>query len=321
VTVTVGYHASHEQFAPSRLLATVQLAEQAGFDGIMASDHLMPWGARQGQSGYVWSWLGAAMHATSLPFGVVSAPGQRYHPVILAQAMATITELFPDRLWVALGSGENLNEHVTGDPWPVKRVRNERLRECVDIMRALLAGETVEHDGLVRAKQARLYVDIEDPPAFIGAAVSVETAGWVGSWADGMVTINQPHDHLRRMIAAFRAGGGEAKPMAIQVHVSWAPTDDEALAAAHDQWATNVFPSALAWNLETPEQFDAAAERVRPEDMCEAVVVTSDASRLANTLRSYLDLGFSSLYVHQVGPDQERFIEAFSRDVLPDLRS
>src|SRR5690606_13132317 len=145
----IGFHASHEQIAPAELLDAVVLAEQAGFTAAMCSDHFTPWSERQGQSGFAWSWLGAALQATSLPFGVVTAPGQRYHPAIVAQAIGTLASMYEGRFWAALGSGENANEHITGDAWPRKELREERLLECVDVIRALLAGETVSHDGLV----------------------------------------------------------------------------------------------------------------------------------------------------------------------------
>src|SRR5690606_27162420 len=123
-----GYHASHEQFSPSELLALVKLAEKAGFDAAMCSDHFTPWSERQGQSGFAWSWLGAALQATdSLSFGMVNAPGQRYHPAIIAQAIATLSEMFPSRLWCAFGSGQLMNEHITGQGWISKAERNSRL--------------------------------------------------------------------------------------------------------------------------------------------------------------------------------------------------
>src|SRR5215204_6099896 len=119
----IGFHASHEQIHPAILLDAVRVAEQVGFTAAMCSDHFSPWSERQGHSGFAWSWLGAALQATGLPFGVVNAPGQRYHPAIVAQAAASLAELFPERLWVALGTGEASNEHITGAPWPSKRVR------------------------------------------------------------------------------------------------------------------------------------------------------------------------------------------------------
>src|SRR4030095_16151788 len=132
-----GFHASHEQVHPRELLAAVQPVEGAGFDAAMSSDHFAPWSERQGHSGFAWSWLGAAMQATSLPFGIVNAPGQRYHPAVIAQAAATLCELFPNRFGLALGTGEFSNEHITGDVWPDKRTRQARLAECVAVMRAL----------------------------------------------------------------------------------------------------------------------------------------------------------------------------------------
>src|SRR4028119_1851411 len=141
----IGYHASHEQFPPSELLRYASLAEKAGFEFINCSDHFNPWSVRQGQSGFSFAWLGAAMAGSSLPFGVVCTPGYRQHPAILAQAAATLNEMFPDRFSMALGSGEALNERITGEKWPLKSERNERLRECFDVIKRLLAGETVTH--------------------------------------------------------------------------------------------------------------------------------------------------------------------------------
>ncbi len=164
-----GLHASHEQIHPRPLLDAVVRAEQAGFTAAMCSDHFSPWSERQGESGFAWSWLGAALQATSLPFGVVNAPGQRYHPAIIAQAIGTLAAMYPGRFWAALGTGEASNEHITGDRWPRKDVRNARLRECVEVIRALLAGEEVSHDGLVTVDRARLWTRPEQPPALVGA--------------------------------------------------------------------------------------------------------------------------------------------------------
>lgn len=315
---TVGFHASHEQLPPSRLIAAVKAAEAAGFQAAMCSDHLAPWSERQGHSGHAWSWLGAVMHPTSLPFGVVTAPGQRYHAAITAQAIATLSELFPGRFWAALGSGEALNEHVTGDPWPSKADRDARLLECVEVIRALLRGEEVTHDGRVRIDRARLW-SLPEGPSLFGAAVSQETATVVGGWADGMITVRQPVDVLRRVIDTFREGGGEHKPVAVQVHLSWAEDDDTALAIAHDQWRTNVFGSELAWNLETPPQFEEAAKTVRPEDVTDAVLVSADPAQHVKWLRELADLDVDTLYLHHVGKEQDRFIEVFGEHVLPEV--
>ena len=315
----VGYHASHEQHPPSRLLRDVQRAEAAGFAAVSSSDHLSPWSERQGESGFAWSWLGAAMHATRVPFGVVNAPGQRYHPVVIAQAIATLDELFPGRLWVALGSGEASNEHVTGDRWPPKPARNARLRECVDVIRALLAGEEVSHDGHVRVDRARLWTLPERVPALVGAALSAETARWCGGWADGLLTVHRPPAELRPIVEAFREGGGEGKPVTLQVKVAYAASEDEALAAAHDQWRTNVFDSTLMADLERVEQFEVAATHVRPEDVRASVLVSSDLGWHTARLHEALELA-DDLYLHHVPREQDAFLDAFGERVLPELK-
>jgi probable non-F420 flavinoid oxidoreductase len=315
----IGFHASHEQIPPSELLAAVREAEAVGFERAMCSDHFSPWSERQGESGFAWSWLAAALEATSLPFGVVNAPGQRYHPALVAQAAATLAEMYPGRFWVALGTGEFSNEHITGDPWPDKRTRNARLDECVDVMRALFAGEVVDHDGLVRVDRARLWTLPAEPPPLIGAAVSAETAAWVAGWADGLATIAQPREQLERVVSAFRDNGGEGKTMALQVHLSWAADEDEALRIAHHQWRTNVFSPPLCWDLATVEQFDEAARHVRPEDMRGPVLISSDLARHTEWLRELAELGFDAIYLHHVGQEQRGFIEAFGERVLPEL--
>ena len=315
----IGLHCSHEQIPPSRLLTHLREAEAAGFGAGMSSDHFSPWSERQGESGFAWSFLGAALEATALPFGVVNAPGQRYHPAIVAQAAATLAELFPGRLWVALGTGEASNEHITGEGWPAKATRNARLRECVDIIRALFAGEVVDHDGLVRVDRARLWTLPAEPPSLIGAAVSADTARWCGGWADGLVTLNQPRDALERVVAAFREGGGEGRPLYLQIHLSWAETEAEALRIAHDQWRTNVFRPPLVWDLETVEQFDLAAEHVRPEDVRKSVLVSADLAQHLTWLLEFAEIGFEQIHLHHVGQDLRPFIDAFGERVLPEL--
>ncbi|MPZ74078.1 MAG: TIGR03885 family FMN-dependent LLM class oxidoreductase [Nitriliruptorales bacterium] len=316
---TFGFHASHEQLPPRTLLDDVQQAESAGFGAAMCSDHIAPWSERHGESGFAWSWLGAALASTQLSFGVVTAPGQRYHPAVTAQAIATLAQMFPGRFWAALGSGEASNEHITGDPWPRKDVRDARLLECVEVIRALLRGEEVSHAGLVTVDRARVWSLPDESVPLVGAAVSEQTAGVVGSWADGLITINQPLDTLRRVIAAFREGGGGDKPVYVQVHLSWAPDEDTALGIAHDQWRSNVFGSSLAWNLEMPEQFDAAAKHVRPDEVRGPVLVSSDLSWHVDHLRELAALGVDGLYLHHVGKDQKPFIETFAEYVLPKV--
>jgi probable non-F420 flavinoid oxidoreductase len=317
----IGFHAQHEQAHPRDLRDSAVHAEEAGFDAVMCSDHLAPWSTSQGHSGYTWSWLGAALQATRrVPMGAFHAPGQRYHPVISAQAMATLGAMFPGRFpWVALGSGEALNEHVTGDPWPTKDVRMARLRECVDVMRALWRGEEVSHRGLVVVDRARIWSLPAEPPRLVAGAISPETAAWAADWADGLITVNQSPELLRRMVDAYRDASGRGD-LHLQVHLSCARDDDTALAVACDKWRSNCLPTSLAWELETPEQFEAATKHVPPAEVARNVLVSSDPGALAARLREYQELGFTELYLHPVGADDE-FIDVFGAKVLPQLAS
>lgn len=317
--VTLGYHASHEQHPPGRLRSHLVAAEQAGFTAGMCSDHFHPWSEQQGQSGFAWSWLGAALEATRLPMGVVNAPGQRYHPAIIAQAAATLAEMYPGRFWLAVGSGQDLNEHITGDAWPRKADRNQRLLESVEVIRALWRGETVTHRGAVVVEDAHLYTRPEQPPRLLGAALTPATAEWVAGWADGMITVAKPHEELREIVEAFRAGGGQDKPLALQVQLSYAETEQEALRAAHEQWGTNIFDSPVLATLRMPGDFEAAAEFVEPDDLLGPVNVSSDLSRHAAWLAEYVESGFDELYLHNVHRDQERFVHDFGTSVLAEL--
>ena len=319
---SVGFHASHEQHPPSRLLALVQSAQQAGFQCGMCSDHFNPWGTVQGQSGFAMSWLGAALQAVpQWTFGSVSAPGQRYHPAIHAQATATLAEMFPNRVWFAFGSGQYLNEHITGDRWPTKAERNERLQESVRVIRALWNGETVNERGkYFNVEEAKLFTRPKRAPLIYAAALTEATARFVGGWADGLITVQAEPEKLRKLINAFRDGGGEGKPMSLQVHLAYAKTDEEARSAAHEQWKTNNFESKVLSDIKTPEQFDALGQRVRPEDMDGAVRISSDLKRHVAWLQQDMELGFDHLYLHEAGLDQERFIDAFGAHVLPNLR-
>jgi probable non-F420 flavinoid oxidoreductase len=314
-----GYHASHEQYSPSELLQFVTLAEAAGFQSASCSDHFHPWTDAQGQSGFAWSWLGAALQATSLSLGTVNAPGGRYHPAIIAQAAATLAEMFPRRFWFAIGSGEALNEAITGDPWPHKAERNARLEECADVMRALWRGETVTHRGRVRVQDARLYTLPDSLPPLFGAALSTETAQLVGSWADGLMTLGGPVERIRNIVDAFRRGGGVGKPVYVQHTLSWASSEEAALRGAHEQWRFSALGTELLPTLRTPAEFEAAARFVTPSDVARGVRVSADLGQHAAWLQEYVEEGIDAVYVFNVNREQRAFIDAFGERVLPEI--
>lgn len=317
--VKIGYHASHEQFKPSELLKLVQRAQQAGFTNSLSSDHFFPWSEAQGESGFAWSWLGAAMQATDLEFGIVNAPGQRYHPAIIAQAVATLCEMNPGRFWIAVGSGQLMNEHITGERWPEKKERNERLKESLEIMRALWRGEMVSHKGHVTVQEAKLYTRPDYIPTVIGAALTPETAEFIGGWADGMITVSQPPEKLKKMVEAFHRGGGEGKPLYLKVQVSYDSTQEKALQGAHEQWKNNIFASTLLADIALPKGFDAAGQLVKPDELEPHVRISANPEQHIEWLRKDIELGFSKLFLHNVNLAQEQFIDVFGEKVLPEL--
>lgn len=295
------------------------MAEEAGFTSINSSDHFHPWSNRQGQSGYAFAWLGAAMAQSKLPFGVVCTPGYRNHPAIVAQASATLAEMFPNRFWIALASGEALNERITGEKYPVKSERNARLQECDGIIKRLLRGETVTHFGRVTVEHAKLYTLPPVHPLIIGAAVTKETAAWMGTWADGMITVHQPHEELKAVVDAFRNNGGEGKPVYLKVQLSYAATEQAALEGAHDQWRTNIFHSTVLGDLWQVEQFDELGKFVQPEELHPMVRISADVQQHIDWLAKDLELGFERIILHNVNREQERFIEVFGEKVLPQF--
>jgi coenzyme F420-dependent glucose-6-phosphate dehydrogenase len=317
----IGFHFSHEQFSPGKLLSLVPMVEEAGFQAALCSDHITPWSVKQGHSGFTWSWLGAAMMNSKMSFGTVNAPGQRYHPAIIAQAAATLAEMFPKRFWFAAGSGQLMNEGITGDPWPVKEIRNERLLESAEIMRALWRGETVTHYGFVTVEKAKVYSLPEEPPQLFGAALTPETAHWQGSWADGMITASQPIEKLKEIIKAFREGGGKNKPAYLKIQLSYHKDKDEAFESAWQQWRSNIISTAVQAELRTPEQFDSTSEAVSKDFFSKQVLISNEKKDFIEQLKEYEKLGFERLYLHNVNTYQEEFIKFFGREVLPEFRS
>lgn len=315
----IGFHAAHELYSPSTLLRLVKRAEQLGFQSASCSDHFHPWSDRHSHSGFAWSWLGAALEATSLSAGCVCAPGQRYHPAVIAQAAATLLEMYPGRFWLCVGSGEALNERITGDAWPEKPQRNARLKEAVDVMRALWRGETVTHDGLVRVEKATLYTRPASAPLLVGAALTPETAKWLGGWADGLLTAGAHHDDLRQIVDAFREGGGEGKPVFLQAAISYGQSDEEAISGAFERWRHAGLDLTQLADLATPRDFDDAGATVTKDGLAESLRCSADLNQHIDWLRRDFELGFEAVYLHHVGRDIERFLETFAEHVLPEL--
>jgi len=310
--IEIGYHASHEQFAPSYLQQLAIMAEKAGFAAIHSSDHFHPWSKRQGQSGYSFSWIAATLQVTNLPFSMVCAPGQRYHPAIVAQAIATLAEMFPGRINLELGSGEAINETITGQGWPDKNIRNERLLESARIIRRLLNGEQVSFNGHVDISNARLYTLPQIQPSLFCAAITEATARWAGSWADGLLTTAGDLEEVEKKITAFKENGGAGKPIYLQYAFSYSRSRQTAIAGAYDQWRSNLLPADKLANLHTVEQFDEAAETVTIENIVDSIPLYTDMNELVQKVNSYAGSGVTRIILHNVNRSQEDFINDYA---------
>ena len=317
------YHASQEQFPPSQLLLLAQQAEAAGFDAVFSSDHVQPWAPAQGESALSWTWLAAALQATKrVRFGTITVPGGwRYHPLVLAQGIATLQQMFPGRLpWVALGSGEAVNEALVGQGWPDKAERHQRLRSAASSMRRLLDGECVTEPGPPALEAARLWCRPAARTVLVGAATSVETARWLGGWAEGLLTVASDLQKLRAIIAAFREQAGPTKPVHVKVDLCWAATEQEALQQAWAHWRFNAAGSRANADARQPEDFVRLTANLTPADMRAKLLPAHDLPACIGYLRQVAAMGVDSVDLHHVGPDQQGFIEAFGRHVLPALR-
>lgn len=324
----LGYAAMFEQFTPTDLLRWSRQAEDAGFGGIMASDHFHPWTPQQGQAAFVWAWLGALGAQTSrVAFGTgVTAPGPRYHPAILAQAAATLEAMYPGRFYLGMGAGEALNEHITGDYWPEAPIRLQRLEEGVEIIRRLMTGKVTKYQGThFRLESAKLYTLPTTPPPIYIASSGPLNSERTGRIADGYITVGASDEKIHTLLARFEKGAREAgkdpatMPRIIQLHLSWAESREVAVEQAVREWPNGgmAFPKA---DIRNPEDFAAMAQIVRPENFEGRVFMSADLDAHTAHLQHYIDLGFDQVYVHNVGRNQQAFIEAFGRSVLPRLR-
>jgi len=317
----IGYTLSSEEFGPTELVDVARGAEAAGFDFVSASDHVHPWLPEQGESPFVWGTLGGVAEATTdVDLGVgVSAPAFRMHPVITAQAVATAAAMVPDRdFHFGVGTGENLNEHVTGRRWPEHEVRMEMLVESIEVIRRLLTGEPVSHHGEhFTVENARLYTVPDSPPDICVSAFGETAARRGADHADGFWTVG-PRGEL---LDAYREAGGPDGPAFTQVSVCYADSEAEAVATAHENWRQSALPGELNQLLPTPVHFEQATTLIDEADVREGSIVTSpDADDHVESIQSCLDEGFDRVYVHQIGDEQEACLDFYESEVLPSFR-
>ncbi|WP_328649424.1 TIGR03557 family F420-dependent LLM class oxidoreductase [Amycolatopsis sp. NBC_00348] len=318
---SIGYFLSCEQYGPRELVAQARAAERAGFERLWISDHFHPWNDAQGQSPFVWSVIGALSEAVSLPITTaVTCPTVRLHPAVIAQAAATAAVQLDGRFVLGVGSGEALNEHILGDPWPSAGQRLAMLEEAVEVIRLLHAagarGESISHHGEhYDVVDARIYtVPAEPVPIYVSGfgPQATELAGRIG---DGYCTVVPDADLVR----AFRESGGGGKPVQAGMKVCWDADTDAALDQAHRLWPNDVLPGQLAQILPRPEDFEAATSFVPRADVAEAIVCGDDPKAHAERVRQYVDAGVDEIYVQQVGADHDGFFRGWQEYVLPEF--
>jgi coenzyme F420-dependent glucose-6-phosphate dehydrogenase len=328
--LTVGYAAMLEQFGPQQVVGLTALAERHGFSGCMAADHFQPWVPQQGQAAFVWNVLTAVGERTEGDLGPgVTCPSFRFHPAIVAQAAATLEAMYPGRSWLGVGAGEALNEHIIAGYWPEAAERSLRMFEAIELIKKLfdasLAGKDVKHAGRwFTMESTRLWTMPDVAPPVLVATAGPVNAKKTGRFADGIITVGAPLERIGGLFERFAEGAREAgkdpdtMPKVLQLHLSWDETDELALANAMTEWPNGgmKFPKA---DIRSPFDFEQMAKLVRPEDFEGRMVISSDPDVHRAAIQKFVDLGFDRVYLHNVGRNQERWIEVFGRDVLPKL--
>jgi G6PDH family F420-dependent oxidoreductase len=326
----IGYAAMLEQFAPAEAVALSAYAEEHGFSGVMAADHFQPWVPAQGESSFVWSVLAAIGERTKGDLGPgVTAPTFRWHPAMVAQASATLASMYPGRHWLGLGSGEALNEHIVGQYWPEAPERINRMFEAIEIISKLftasIAGKDVKHSGqFYKLESTRLWTMPEVAPEILIATAGPVTAKRAGRHADGLITVGAPVEKISMLFGKFDEGAKDAgkdpstMPKVLQLHMSWAETDEEAMRNAMVEWPNGgmKFPKG---DIRSPFEFEQIAKLVRPEDFEGRMIISADPDDHRAYIQKFVDLGFDRIYLHNVGRNQRQWIDVFGRDVLPKL--
>jgi G6PDH family F420-dependent oxidoreductase len=313
----IGYSLSAEQFAPHELLDQARRARDAGFTALAISDHFHPWNEAQGNSPFVWSVIGAISQvAPELPLStMVTCPIVRINPVILAQAAATASVLLNGRFIFGVGTGENLNEHVWGAPWPPAKERIERLREAVELMRLLWMGDNIDYVGrFYRAVNARIYtLPDEPPPVYVSGLgpLSTELAVEIG---DGFVTFEP------ELLRSYRDGGGRG-PAQTALKVCFDLDEASAVGLLHRMWAVELNPGQLNRELAQPRHIESAASLVTPEMVAQEFPCGASPDRHVAAIQQRIDEGFDEVYVQQVGTDMDGFFDLYQRSVLPMLHA
>ena len=313
-----GYKLSSEEFPANDLVRLAVAAEQHGFRFGLISDHFHPWSDRQGQSPFVWSVIGAIAHTTKkLVVGTgVTCPIQRIHPAIVAQAAATAASMMPGRFFLGVGTGENLNEHITGKAWREVDVRQQKLAEAIEVIRLLWQGGLQSHHGrYFVVENARIYSLPKEAPPLLVAAAGPKSTDVAVRLGDGLIG-TQPD---REMIEKYKKEAGAEKPRYCEVTVCFDKDEKRAQRIAHEIWAFSELPGPLTQELPLPSHFEKASELVSPEKLAKTIPCGPDPEKHIKVIRKYVDAGYDHICIHQVGPNQEAFMDFYEREVFPQF--
>ena len=309
----IGYTLSSEDHGPAELVEQARRAEAAGFHALWISDHFHPWVDEQGHSPFVWSVIGALSQAVSIPVITgVTCPTVRIHPAIIAQAAATSAVLHEGRFMLGVGSGEALNEHIHGDQWPDADTRLDMLEEAIAVMRTLWQGGVQHHRGEhYRVWHARIYDLPDEPPPVLVSGFGPKSVSLAARVGDGYVTTAPDKESIDQ----YRSEGGKG-PVHAGAKVCFGRDEREAVKTVHRLWPNIGLPGELAQILPTPAHFEQASSLVTEEAIAEAVPCGPDLDKHVHALQEFADAGVDELFVQQVGPEFDLFIEEWAPEVL-----
>jgi G6PDH family F420-dependent oxidoreductase len=317
-----GYTLMTEQSGPKALVGYAVAAEQVGFDFEVSSDHFSPWLVSQGHAPYAWTVLGAVAQATSRVelATYVTCPIVRYHPAVVAQKAATLQLLSDGRFILGLGSGENLNEHITGEGWPPVAQRQDMLEEATTIIRELHTGELTTWEGdYFRIDSARIW---DAPEGGVPIAIAVSGDKSVERFAplaDHLVAVEPDADLIKSW---DKAQGTKTSRKIGQIPICWDPDEAKAKERAHDQFRWFAGGWAVNADLPTPAGFAGASQFVRPEDVAETIPCGPDLDAIAEAVKAYVDAGFTDVAIVQVGDEgQQAFLDQAAEPLLQKLRA
>jgi coenzyme F420-dependent glucose-6-phosphate dehydrogenase len=314
--ITIGYKLTSEEFSAPELVRFARAAEEHGFAFASISDHYHPWVDRQGQSPFVWSVIGGIAQVTrNLQVGTgVTCPSFRIHPAIIAQAAATAATMLPGRFFLGVGTGENLNEHILGQGWPEIEIRQERLAEAIQVIRMLWQGGQHSHHGkYFTVENARIYSRPDQLPPIMIAAAGPKSAEMAAELGDGLIATEPDRELAQR----FRKNAGAQKPCYGELHVCFDPDEKKAQQLAHEIWPVAGLPGQLFSELPIPSLFEKTANLVTVEQVAKLIPCGPDPEKHLNGIRQYIEAGFNHIFIHQIGPKQEQFMDFYAKEILP----